>query len=193
MSFSVFLNSNQGTEVAGAKNQIIYNFDWSSTPEHSGGYRVSMTFASEQQTYIGSSYNFGRVSVDLGYSTTFTPISAQTATRHNQVLGFIRPSMPQFALTNSVPSVTSTATASVPVNSGTTAYTLTTTNVIPTYIVTSTAVQTIDARHADNPPIYLPSKPSNNQFLVKIQFHDGVLYTPLTAHYGMLITFEAIK
>lgn len=193
MSFTIYLNSNQGTELAGAKNQIIYNFDFRSTPEHAGGYKVYMTFASEQQAYINGSYNFGRVNIDLGATNTFTSQVAFTGTRTSQVLGFIRPSLPQIALTNSVPSVTETATANYPINSGTAAYTLTTTNVVPSYICTSTAVQTIDSQHSHNPPIYLTSKPMNNQFLVKITFHDGTLYTPLTAHYGILLTFEAIK
>jgi hypothetical protein len=69
---------------------------------------------------------------------------------------------------------------------------LTTTNVIPTYLVTLGGVQTIDARYGDNPPVYLQSKPTNNQFTVKITYHDGALYTGLTAHYGLLLTFEAI-
>ena len=192
MSFSIYINSVNGTQVAGAQNQIQYNFDFRNTPEHKGGYKVYMTFASEQQTYGTGSINFGRVNIDLGVLNSYTPITASTATQYNTVIGFIRGSVPQFAAINTIPSYTETATTPVPVNSGTLAHTLTTTNVVPTYVMNLTAVQTIDARSLDNPPIFLQSKPTNNQFTVKITFHDGTLYTALTAHYGMLLTFEAI-
>lgn len=193
MSFSVYCNSINGTQVAGAQNQIQYNFDWRNTPAHDGGYKVRMTFASEQQAYANGSVNFGRVNVDLGVLDSYTAVNSFTSTRNNQVLGFIKASMPQFDCTSSYPVVTATATTPVPANAGTVAHTLTTTNVIPTYLVTLNGVYTIDARFDDNPPVYIKSKPTNNQFIVKITFHDGVLYTALTAHYGMLLTFEAIK
>jgi hypothetical protein len=192
MSFSVYVNSVNGTQVAGAQSQIQYNFDWRNTPAHDGAYKVHMTFASEQQTYASGSVNFGRVNVDLGVADSFTPVNTSTQTRNNQVLGFIRGSPPQFNSTNSIPSVTSTSSATIPNNAGTVGYVLTTTNIIPTYNVSLGGVQTIDARYSDNPPVYLQSKPTNNQFIVKITFHDGTLYTVLTAHYGLLLTFIAI-
>lgn len=192
MSFSVYCNSINGTQVAGAQNQIQYNFDFRSTPAHNGGYKVRMTFASEQQVYSSSSLNFARVNINLGVLDSYTPVNSFTSTRMNTVFGFLRGSAPQFALIDTVPSVTATATAPYPVNSGTNAYTLTTTNIIPSYLVVKTGVQTIDARYEDNPPVYIQSKPTNNQFTVTITLHDGVLYTGLTAHYGMLLTFEAI-
>ena len=193
MSFSVYLNSINGTQVAGAQSQVQYNFDFRNTPAHDGGYKVRMTFASEQQVYSSASLNFGRVNINLGVLDSYTPINAFTSTRMNTVFGFIRGSAPQFSLTDSIPQVTATATANYPINSGTAAFTLTTSNVIPTYLVVRTAVQTLDARYEDNPPVYIQSKPTNNQFTVIITLHDGTLYTGLTAHYGMLLTFEAIK
>jgi hypothetical protein len=192
MSFSVYVNSINGTQVAGAQSQIQYNFDFKNTPEHKGGYKVYMTFASEQQTYSSGSVNFGRVNIDLGVFDSYTPINSVTGTRQNTIFGFIRGSVPQFASTNSIPSYVVTGVASVPVNSGTAAYTLITTNTVPTYYINLAGVQTIDARYVDNPPLYIQSKPTNNQFTVKITFNDGTLYTPLTAAYGMLLTFEAI-
>jgi hypothetical protein len=190
MSFSIYINSNNAI-TAGAMNLLDYNFDFRNTPEHKGGYKVYMTFASEQQTYGTGSINFGRVNINLGVLDNYTPVAASTATRNNQVFGFIRGSVPQFAAINTIPSYTETSTTPVPVNSGTLAHTLTTTNVVPTYVMNLTAVQTIDARYSENPPTYLQSKPTNNQFTVKITFHDGTAYTALTAHYGMLLTFEA--
>ena len=193
MSFSVYVNSINGTQVAGAQNQIQYNFDWRNTPAHDGAYKVHMTFASEQQTYnLTGSVNFALVNVNLGVADSFTPLSAFTQTSNNHVLGFIRGSLPQFDSTNTIPSVTAVSTAAIPINSGTAAYTLTTTNIIPTYNIGLGGVQTIDARYGDNPPVYLQSKPTNNQFIVKLTLHDGTLYPSLTAQYGMLLTFIAI-
>jgi len=192
MSFSIYCNSINGTQIAGAQSQIQYNFDFRNTPAHSGGYSVRMTFASEQQTYASGSVNFGRVNIDLGVVDSYTPVNSFTSTRNNQIFGIIRGSPPQFNSTSTIPVVTATATTPVPANAGTVAHTLTTTNIIPTYLVSLGGVQTIDARYEDNPPIYLASRPTNNQFIVKITFHDGTLYTALTAHYGMLLTFEAI-
>lgn len=174
-------------------NQIQYNFDWRNTPKHDGGYRVRMTFASEQQLYASGSINFGVVRIpNLAIVDSYSPITSFTATTTNHVMGLIRGSPPQFASIQTVPSYTTTGTANIPANSGTTAYTLTTSTVVPTYNIALPAVQTIDAKFQDNPPVYLQSKPTNNQFIVKITLHDGALYPSLTAHYSMLLTFEAI-
>jgi len=194
MSFSVYLNSTNGTQVAGAMNQIQYNMDFTNTPKHDGAYKVYMSFASEQQAYFSGSANFGVVRIqDLGVMDSYSPFTTFTATRVNHVMGLIRPSQPHMGLTTTVPATTATGTANVPANSGTTAYTLTTTTTIPSYVTTNnTAVQTIDAKMSDNPPVYLQGKPRNNQFTVRITNHDGVLYTALTAHYSMILTFEAV-
>jgi len=194
MSFSIYLNSTNGTQVAGSMNQITYNLDFTNTPKHDGAYKVYMSFASEQQAYFSGSANFGVIRIqDLGVMDNFSPFTTFTATRANHVMGIIRPTAPHMGLTTTVPATTATGTASVPANSGTTAYTLTTTTTIPSYVTTNnTAVQTIDAKMSDNPPVYLQSKPRNNQFTVRITTHDGVLYTALTAHYSMILTFEAI-
>ena len=198
MSFSVYLNSTNGTQVvAGQNNHITYNFDFRNTPAHEGSYKVYMSFASEQQTYGSGSVSFGVVRIaDLGgIMDSYSPLSSATATRQNHVMGLIRPSVPHMGLTTTIPATTATGTAAVPVNSGTAAYTLTTTTTIPSYITTNnTAVQTIDARMADNPPVYLTCKPTNNQFSVRLTNHDGVLYTGLVATnpYAMILTFEAV-
>jgi len=195
MSFSVYLNSTNGTQVAGSQNQIQYNMDFTNTPKHDGAYKVYMSFASEQQPYFSGSANFGVIRIqDLGVIDSFSPFTTFTATRQNHVLGIIRPSQPHMGLTTTFPALTTTGTASIPANSGTTAYTLTTTTTTAPnqLLVNNTAVQTIDARMYDNPPVYLQSKPRNNQFTVRITNHDGVLYTQLTAHYSMVLTFEAV-
>lgn len=193
MSFSVYCNSLNGTQVAGSMNQIQYNFDWSSTPKHDGGYRVRMSFASEQQTYATGSINFGVVRIpNLGIVNSYSPINSFTATTTNHVMGLIRGSPPNFAAIQTVAGYTATGTASIPINSGTAAYTLTTSTAVPAYNISLPGVQTIDAKFGDNPPVYVQSKPTNNQFIVKITLHDGVLYPSLTAHYAMILTFEAI-
>jgi hypothetical protein len=174
MSFSVYLNSINGTQVAGAQSQIQYNFDFTNTPKHDGGYKVSMSFASELQTYIPASAMFGRIHIDLGVLNNFTPAATFTGTRNNNIFGIIRPSQPLMDLTT---------TASYPINSGTAAFTL---------ITTYTGRQSIDAKFEDNSAVYMPYKSTNNQFIVKITLHDGALYTYLTAHYAMILHFEAV-
>lgn len=199
MSFSVYLNSTNGTQVvAGQNNQITYNFDFANTPAHNGPYKVYMSFASEQQTYGSGSQSFGVVRIaDLGgILDSYSPLSSATTTRQNHVFGLIRPSVPHMGLTTSLPATTSTGTANVPANSGTTAYTLTTTTTTPSGLIMTnlSAVQSIDAKMNENPPTYLQAKPRNNQFTVRLTNHDGVLYTGLiaTTHYAMILTFEAV-
>jgi len=196
MSFSVYLNSVNGTQVvAGQNNQITYNFDFRNTPKHEGAYRVRMSFASEQQTYSSGNVNFGVVRIlDLGgVLDSYSPQTSATTTRQNAIMGIIRGSAPSFAAVQTVPTYTMTGTANIPANSGTNAYTLTTSTVIPTYSILLPAVQTIDAKFQDNPPVYLQTKPTNNQFTVRITLHDGVLYPSIGAtHYGMILTFEAV-
>ena len=193
MSFSVYLNSVNGTQaVAGQVNQIQYNFDWRNTPAHEGGYRVRMTFASEQQAVAILSFGVIRIQ-DLGIVDSYSPFTTFTATRSNHVLGLIRPSNPQNQGVNSVPSYTMVGTTVIPNNAGTVGYTETTNTVVSAYSISTNAIQTIDAKYEDNPPVYMQSKPSNNQFTVKITTHDGVLYTGLGAtHYGLLLTFEPV-
>ena len=193
MSFSVYLNSTNGTQVvAGQNNQIQYNFDWRNTPAHDGGYRVRMTFASEQQAVAILSFGVIRIQ-DLGIVDSYSPFTVFTATRSNHVMGLIRPSAPQNQGVNTVPSITMVGTTVIPNNAGTVGYTETTNTVVPSYNVNLNAIQTIDAKYEDNPPVYMQSKPVNNQFTVKITNHDGVLYTGLGAtHYAMLLTFEPV-
>lgn len=198
MSFSVYLNSTNGTQVVGGQNnQIQYNFDFANTPKHDGPYKVYMSFSSEQQTYASGSASFGVVRIqDLGgILDSYSPLSSFTAARQNHVFGLIRPSVPHMGLTTSLPATTSTGTASIPANSGTTAYTLTTTTTTASGLLMTNlnAVQTIDAKMNENPPVYLQSKPRNNQFTIRLTNHDGVLYPSLGAtHYSMILTFEAV-
>jgi hypothetical protein len=194
MSFSIYCNSLNGTQVAGNMNEIVYNFDYTNTPAHDGGYKVYMSFASEPQAYVSGSAIFGVIRIpDLGVMDNFSPFTSFTATRQNHVMGIIRASEPHMGLQTSIPATTATGTTPVPINSGTVAHTLTTTTNIATYSTTNLlAVQTIDARMHDNSPAFLQSKPRNNQFTVRITGHDGVLYPTLTAHYAMILAFEAV-
>jgi len=166
MSFSIYIQSTNGTQVAGAQSQIQYNIDFTNTPKHDGGYKVTMSFASELQTYIPASALFGRINIDLGVLDSITPVLSYTGTRNNNIYGIIRPSPPLMDLTTSA----------------------TGTPLITTY----TGRQSIDAKFCENSPVYLPYKPTNNQFIVKITLHDGALYTYLTAHYAMILHFEAV-
>lgn len=194
MSFSIYCNSLNGTQVAGLMNEIVYNFDFTNTPAHDGAYKVYMSFASETQIYASGSATFGVIRMqDLGVMDNFSPFTAFTATRQNHVMGIIRASEPHMGLQTSIPATTATGTTPVPVNSGTLAHTLTTTTNIATYNTTNLlAVQTVDARMSDNPPVFLQSKPRNNQFTVRVTTHDGTLYPTLTAHYAMILAFEAV-
>jgi hypothetical protein len=169
MSFALYLNSTNGTElVGGVRNQIQYNFDFTNTPKHDGGYKVSMSFASELQTYVPASAIFGVVRItDLGVLDNYSPSVAFTGTRNNHVIGMIRPSPPLMDLTTS-------GAGTAPI------------------ITTSTGRQSIDADFYSNTPVYMPYKPTNNQFIVRITTHDGALYTYLTAHYALILNFEAV-
>jgi len=168
MSFSLYLNSTNGTEVVGGvKNQIVYNVDFTNTPKHDGGYKITMSFASELQTYIPASAIFGVVRItDLGSLNNYSPLAAFTGTRNNHIFGLIRPSPPLMDLT--------TSGTGTPI------------------ITTSTGRQSIDADFYDNPPVIMPYKPVNNQFVVRITTHDGALYTYLTANYALILHFEAV-
>jgi len=168
MSFSIYLNSTTGTEVVGGvRNQIVYNFDFTNTPKHDGGYKVYMSFASELQTYVPASAIFGVVRIpDLGIVENYSPLVAFTGTRNNHVFGLIRPSQPLMDLT--------TSGTGTPI------------------ITTSTGRQSIDADFYDNTPVFMPYKPVNNQFTVRITTHDNVLYTYLTANYALILHFEAV-
>ena len=192
MSFSVFLNSLDGTQINGAVNEIQYNFDWLSVPKHSGGYKVSMTFNSESQNYNNNLLNFGLVNIDLGTSYSYSTQPNFTSTRNNQICGIIRTSDPHMNVTSVVPQVVSTSVTSIPANSGTTAYTETTTTTSPTYNITYSANYTIDALFGDNPPFYIQSTPRQNQFIVRLTYPDSSLYDVVTVEYALVLSFEAI-
>lgn len=193
MSFSLYLNSIDGTRVNGNVTEIQYNFDFLATPQHNGGYKVNMTFASEKQPHIGAFLNFGLVNIDLGVvSNSYSTSSTSTSAANNQVFGIIRLGDPEMETTNAVPIVVSTGTAPVPVNSGTAAYTLTTTTTTPAYNITYVASNTAEAYYGDNPPFFIQGKPRNNQFIVRLTNSNGTPFTALTVEYGIILTFEAI-
>lgn len=192
MSFSIFLNSLDGTRLNGLVNEVQYNFNFGNTPSHTGAYKVYMTFASEQQLYSGNFLNFGLVNIDLGVSDSFSTVQNLTAISNNQIFGIIRTSEPHIHATSQVPQVISTSTSNIPANSGAVAYTMTTTTTSPTYNISYLANQTVDAVFGDNAPFFLKSKPRNNQFIVTLTFSNGTLYNVLTVDYGLVLTFEAI-
>lgn len=167
MSFSVYCNSLNGTQVAGAMNSMTYNFDWAGIDtDYEGAYKVSFAFASETQTYIPASSIPARLNIDLGIINNFVPNLTQTRTAPSQILGIIRPSVP-------LPSLTTSATG---------------TPLITTY----TYLQTLDAKFCDNAPVILLNRPRNNNFNVRITDHNSVPYTYLTAHYILILHFEPV-
>ena len=193
MSFSVYLDSANGIQVSGAQSQILYNFDFNNTPKHDGAYKVWMSFASETQDYGGAPPMFGCVNINLGVLKSYTPISNTTATRTNQMFGIIRPSLHEISNNIYIPGSSGTQTWNVPINSGTAAYTVSATSTAAAMTPFIQGKQTIDAKHGENPPVYLQSKPTNNQFIVKLTLRDGLnLYSYLTTHYALVLHFEAI-
>jgi hypothetical protein len=198
MSFNVSLNSVDGTQiVGGVYNQIEYNFAFDKTPEHKGGYKVSFAFSSLVQAvnpFIAQSEDI-YVNVNLGVCNSYTPRATFTGTQNNQLLGVVNAGqVRQQSIQTQVNIPTATGVASIPVNSATDAYTLTTNTTSPSagvfyYFPIN---HSYDAFFTDNKPIYLTSKPTNNQFVVTLTKLDGTLFTNLTTHYTLLISFEAV-
>lgn len=192
MSFTVFLSSLDGTRINGLVNEIQYNFDWQSVPKHSGRYKVSMTFNSEAQNYNPTLTNYGLVNIDLGTSYSYSTQPNYTSMRNNQICGIIRTSDPQTAVVSTVPQVVSSSVTSIPANSGTSAYTQTTTTTTPTYLISHGANYTVDSLYGDNPPFYIQTTPRQNQFIVRLTYPNTALYDVLTVDYALVLTFEAI-
>ena len=208
MSFTVCLNSIDGTQVAGNNNQVTYNFAFDKTPEHKGGYKVTMAFAGTTVQITNNPFiNFGKIYVNanLGAYNSYTPIGLYTGTRNNQVLGVINYEPLITANTQYVNSSTSApnvGTATIPNNADTTGFTKTETTVTPS---NGNVFQPIylygNAKYSENPPIYLPTKPTNNQFTVSMTQNNGTL-VPIfflyqfpgggTQHYSLIIHFEAV-
>lgn len=198
MSFSVNLNSVDGTKiVAGRTNQIQYNFAFDKTPEHKGGYNVYMTFISQafEERVFGFYFPAIYVNIDLGASSSSTPTPDFTGRRNNQVLGVIREKFLLNQLVRQINKGTTTATAVVPANSNTNAYTLTTTDItLATYDFSPQRLY-IFAGYNENPPVYFETKPSNNQFLISLRNASGALQPEaefLNTDYSVILTFEAV-
>jgi hypothetical protein len=198
MSFSVYLNSFDGTKiVAGNTNQIEYNFAFDFTPPHDGGYKVYMTFASQIFEHRTAGYTFEDiyVNVQLGATNSYTPQGLYTGTKNNSVLGVVRVANTNRTLQTQINPGTTTATANIPASSETTAYTLTTTEVTPVTFEFRPTRLTLFAGHNENPPVYLPSKPRQNQFLVSLATINGTLQNEpefQNTDYGLILTFEAV-
>jgi len=198
MSFSVYLNSFEGTKiVAGNTNQIEYNFAFDATPPHEGGYNVYMTFASQIFDQRTALYTFQDIYVNaqLGAMNSYTPQGLYTGTKNNTVLGVVRPTNTNRTLQTQINPGTTTATANIPANSQTNAYTLTTSEVTPLTFDFRPTRLTLFAGHNENPPVYIKTKPRQNQFLVSLATINGTLQTEpefLNTDYGIILTFEAV-
>ena len=198
MSFNICLNSVDGTKVAGNLNQVIYNFAFPNTPAHDGGYKVTMAFASNLYSTAAFNYVFKDIYVNanLGAFDNFTPIGSYTGTQNNQVLGVVRVKEGGELIVIQANPASLTGTASVPVNSGTAAYTLTTntSSNVGTYDY-SPRYQSIGAYYFENPPVYLRTKPTLNQFIITLANLDGTLNIQggdYFTNYSLLINFEAV-
>jgi len=201
MSFSISLSSVDGTKVvAGKTNQIIYNFAFDKIPEHKGGYKVNMSFCSQFFQTRVFNYYFSEVFVnaELGAYNSYTPVGLYTGTLNNSVLGVVRLDVrnPIAFQVNPAPANNPNfITTPVPANSDTVAHTLTATDVMPTSIKFTPLSQIIYSGYRDNPPVYIPTKPSNNQFMITLTNNTGALhYEPEfeNTDYGMILTFEAV-
>ena len=196
MSFNISLNSVDGRQIAVNNNQIEYNFAFDKTPEHKGGYKVSFAYASNHfdMNPFNPQYQDIYVNVNLGVTTSYTPRANFTGTQVNQFLGVVTANN-QNSIQIQTNYPTSTGVANIPANSSTNAYTLTTDITAPeaSVFLFNPARQSYDARFTDNKPIYLPTKPTQNQFNVTLRRHDGTLFTaPPIQPYVLLISFEAV-
>ena len=206
MSFSIYLNSVEGRKiVAGNTNQIEYNFAFDKTPEHKGGYKVSMTFCSQFFSTRVFSYVFKDiyVNVNLGVCNSYSPTGLYTGTKNNSVLGVVRVDRLEYFVFQynpatgipPGPNLANILTANYPANSATNAFTLSTSSVMPSGYTFCPANQTIYSGWTDNPPVYLTTKPTNNQFLVSLTNITGALQTEVefqNTDYGLILTFEAV-
>jgi len=189
------LNSVDGTRIGGLLNQVVYNFAFDKTPEHKGGYKVYMTFASDTFSTPAFSYSFKDIYVnaDLGIFNSYSPIGQYTGTKNNLVLGVVRVDIASgFVVQEN--RLGGVETTPVPVNSDTAIYTLTATNVTSAGAYQFVPInENVGSYYCDNPPVYLQSKPTNNQFTVRLTDLDGTLNTLFTgSYYSMLLSFEAI-
>jgi hypothetical protein len=198
MSFSVYLNSFEGTKiVAGNTNQIEYNFAFDFTPPHDGGYNVYMTFVSNFFEERVAGFTFGDIYVNaqLGAVNSYTPQGLYTGTKNNSVLGVVRIGNKNRSNQLQQNPGTTTATANIPANSETNAYTLTTTEVTPLTYEFNPSRLALFAGHNENPPVYLQRKPCQNQFLVSLATINGTLQIEpefQNTDYGLILTFEAV-
>jgi hypothetical protein len=198
MSFNISLNSVDGRQIAGDNNQIEYNFAFDKTPDHKGGYKVSFAYSSlffDENPFVPQLQDI-YVEVNLGVTTSYTPRANFTGTQVNRFLGVVTSDGKFFpsVQTQINPSVT-TGVANIPADSATDAYTLTTDTSGSSVSVFNynPSKQSYDALFTDNKAIYLPCKPTLNQFNVTLRRHDGTLFTaPPITPYVLLISFEAV-
>jgi hypothetical protein len=207
MSFSLLLNSKDGTRViSNSINQVTYNLDFNNTPKHSGAYYVYMTFVSSRFE-MGAAVNSFKdmyVNANLGRFDAFTPVGLFTGTKNNQVLGVVKMINTdwQDRMVVATPSVPFVGTAVIPNNAGTVGYTETENTVAPAngYQFHGRRFE-CGALYYENSPVHLSTKPTNNQFTVRLTNADGTLHTdfsaapstaPGGAYYSMILTFEAI-
>jgi hypothetical protein len=201
MSFSVNLNSVDGTKVvAGKTNQITYNFAFDKTPEHKGGYKVYMVFCSQffQTRVFDYYYKELYINVGLGAFNSYSPVGLYTGTKNNSLLGVVRVDVrnPLILQVNPAPAdKPNIMTTAVPVNSNTVAHTLSTSSVMPATLSFTPINQTVYSGYNDNPPVILTTKPTNNQFIVTFTNIDGAIHTEtefINTDYSMILTFEAV-
>ena len=89
MSFSIFLNSINGSKVVGTTNNAVnYQFDFSVATQHKGKFKLSYSFLSQGGMTLTSD--------DVLYITTTIPMamdnfsaSSTTQARKTQILGYI--------------------------------------------------------------------------------------------------------
>ena len=88
MSFTIFLNSVNGTKVGASNNSVNYQFDFAVASQHKGKFKLSYSFLSEGGMTL--------TSTDVLYITTDIPMSMDnylatnvTQARKTTILGYI--------------------------------------------------------------------------------------------------------
>lgn len=199
MSFSICLNSVDGQQVSGANNRIIYNFAFDMTPEHKGGYKVTFAFCSLPQALnlVQAQSRDLFVYANLGVFNSYVPRAGFTGTENHQLLGRVNArDTACFSTSTAYTYPTQTAVENVPINSNIDAHTLTKDITAPTKtpFQQTLANQVWGAFYTDNQPVYLKTKPTNNQFMVTLTRNDATsLYTTIGVAYTLIISFEAVN
>lgn len=200
MSFSICLNSVDGEQVsAGVFNRIIYNFAFDMTPPHKGGYKVTFAFCSLPQllSLVQAQSRDLFVYANLGVFDSYVPRAGFTGTQNHQLLGRVNArDSANLSTSTAYTYPTQTTVESVPINSNIDAHTLTKDTTAPTKtpFQSTPATQVWGAFYTDNQPVYLKTKPTNNQFMVTLTRNDASsLYTTIQVPYTLIISFEAVN